>query len=146
MRRAVSGMPRSSFPKLRATQVSVNFAARELGIVLFRNIRVPEESVIAKVANGTAEEASDVENLARWEAAGKHLNPLPFRVHARRTYGRIEALMVPILADERVHGRRRAGFPIFRLARPRWKVTSATQRDNSSRSSCSQNRTTVKPS
>jgi hypothetical protein len=95
-------------PKLRATHVSVNSAARDLGIVLFRNIRVPEESVITKVAKGDAEDVSDVENLAWWEAAGKHLDPLPVRVHARRTYAGVEALLVPILANaEPQHARKR---------------------------------------
>jgi hypothetical protein len=84
-------------PKLRATHISVNAAARTLGIALFRNIRVPPESVISRIFEGDGEEASDVENLAWWEAAGRHLDPLPVRVHARRTYGGVEALLVPIL-------------------------------------------------
>jgi hypothetical protein len=87
----------ASVPKLRATHVLVNEAARSLGIALFRNIRVPLQSVISRVSEGDIEEASDVENLAWWEAAGKHLDPMPIRVHARRTYGGVEALLVPIL-------------------------------------------------
>lgn len=101
----VDGTP--SVPRLRATHVSVNAAARELGITLFRNIRVPPESVIARVAEGDVDEASEVENLAWWEAAGTHLAPLPVRVHARQTYGGVEALIVPIVQDDVVARRPR---------------------------------------
>lgn len=90
-----------SVPKLRATHVSVNDAARELGIVLFRNIRIPPHSVITRVFDGDEEAASDVENLAWWEAGDKHFDALPLRVHARRTFGGVEALLVPIVTRKR---------------------------------------------
>jgi hypothetical protein len=110
-KRDVAQGTEASTPKLRATHVSVNAAARELGIALFRNIRVPPQSIIARVFEGDAEEASEVENLAWWEAGGKHLDALPVRVHARRTFGGVEALVVPIPTTSqparRASGRRR---------------------------------------
>lgn len=96
----------SSTAKLRAAHISVNDAARELGIVLFRNIRVPPQSVISRVFDGDEDAASDVENLAWWEAGDKHLDAMPLRVHARRTYGGVEALLVPIVANKTLPRRR----------------------------------------
>jgi hypothetical protein len=104
-----------SVAKLRATHVSVNDAARELGIALFRNMRVPSQSVITRVFDGDLDAASEVENLAWWEAGERHLDTLPIRVHARRTYGGVEALLIPLDAHEgstRTEGRRRrSGAP-----------------------------------
>ncbi len=97
--------------KLRATHVSVNDPARELGIVLFRNVRVPAQSIISRVFEGDVDVASDVENLAWWEAGDTHFDPLPLRVHARRTYGGVEALLVPIVAEKKGTKRSRRPRP-----------------------------------
>ena len=71
-----------------------------------RNIRVPEQSVISRVFEGDEYSASDVENLAWWEAGDKHFDAMPRRVHARRTYGGVEALLIPIVTNKTLPRRR----------------------------------------
>jgi hypothetical protein len=58
-------------PTLRAVHVTANQAARDSGVM-------------------------KVENLAMWEATGKHLLPLIVRITAQRTYDGVEALIEPL--------------------------------------------------
>lgn len=83
-------------PSLRAVHVTANQAAREAGIMIFRNMRIPTGSTIARVFHGEAERTVDIENLAAWEATGKHLPPLIVRITAQRTYDGVEALIEPL--------------------------------------------------
>jgi hypothetical protein len=82
-------------PTLRAVHVTVNATARELGIQLHKNWRVPRESVIARVfEQGGYSEA--VEDLSWWvTSGGGSLDPCPVTVKAKKAWDSVEALLVP---------------------------------------------------
>jgi hypothetical protein len=84
-------------PLLRAVHVTVNEAAREEGIQLHRQWRVPKESVIARVfASGEYAEAT--ENLSWWiTSSGSRLDNCPVLVKARKGWEAVEALIIPKL-------------------------------------------------
>jgi len=86
-------------PVLRATHITANDAARQKGMLIFRNMRIPADSLIARVFAGDTSNATDVENLSAWEANGKSLPPLIVRITARRAFDGVEALLVPIQED-----------------------------------------------
>jgi hypothetical protein len=82
---------------LRAVHVTVNTAAREMGLQFFEKWRVPPNSVIADVfANGGYAEAD--EDLDWWSASsGKRLASQPVCVKAKRTWDSVQALLIPII-------------------------------------------------
>ena len=82
---------------LRARHVTLNDAARAMNLGLFRNMRIPERSVIARVFAGEADEASAIEDFAWWEAGGTYLSAHGVHVAARRTFDGVDALLVPLL-------------------------------------------------
>lgn len=91
-------MPWSREPRetLRARHITMNDSARSLNLGLFRNMRVPERSVIVRVFTGEADEASAVEDFSWWESGGTHLPTQRVHVSARRSFGGIDALLVPL--------------------------------------------------
>ena len=84
---------------LRATHLTINDLARDLNLGLFRNMRVPAESVITQVFRGASDEASAVEDLSWWESKGVHLPPRRVRVVARRGFEGVDALILPVLTE-----------------------------------------------
>lgn len=84
-------------PVLRAVHVTVNEAAREEGIQLHKQWRVPKESIIARVfASGEYAEAT--EDLSWWTASsGSRLDNCPVLVKARKSWEAVEALIIPTL-------------------------------------------------
>jgi hypothetical protein len=84
---------------LRAVHVLVNDAARELGLQLHKNFRVPERSVIHQVfAESLSEETTAAEDLAWWESRdGTHLERQPLTVSAKSVGKKIYALLIPSL-------------------------------------------------
>ena len=85
--------------RLRMDSVVVNDSGERVGIALFQNMRVPEDSIITRVFHGEAPGEAH-ENLSSWESTSKgRLPSLPIRVIARRaTVGIVEAIIV---ADKR---------------------------------------------
>jgi hypothetical protein len=81
---------------LRATHLTVNEPARDLGLGLFRNMRVPPDSVIAAVFLGEHEEATAVEDISSWESRGIPLAPRRVQVIARRGFNGVDALLLPL--------------------------------------------------
>ena len=83
---------------LRAIHATVNSAAREADILFIKNWRVPASSVIHRVfESGTYGEAD--EDLSWWKASsGSQLQPMPVRVKARKVWGGVQVLMIPIAA------------------------------------------------
>jgi hypothetical protein len=84
-------------PALRAFYVTVNDAAKERGVNLHRNWRVPEQSVIARVfeLGGHAESSED---LSWWTTSnGSHLAACPVRVKAKKNGNTVAALLIPQL-------------------------------------------------
>jgi hypothetical protein len=82
-------------PALRAVHVTPNTAAESAGILIPRNMRIPERSVIAKVlADGVASLEAD-EDLGWWESSnGRRLDSRLLTVKARRRWEAVEALIL----------------------------------------------------
>jgi hypothetical protein len=82
-------------PTLRAVHVTVNNAARDIGIRFHKNWRVPIESVISRVfADGGYSESA--EDLSWWATSdGSSLDPYPVHVKARKAWDSVQALLIP---------------------------------------------------
>lgn len=84
-------------PELRALKVQPNELAKQCGMTIFPNMRVPSRSVIYKVFSREKVEAEAVEDLAWWSTSdGRALAPAPVRVKARRSGAGVHALIVPL--------------------------------------------------
>jgi hypothetical protein len=82
-------------PALRAVHVTVNGPAREIGVGLHRNWRVPKGSVIARVFE-TGGYLEALEDLNWWETSdGSRLAPCPVVVKAKKTWDAVVALLIP---------------------------------------------------
>jgi hypothetical protein len=85
----------SSF-SLRAVSVLVNDTARQQGIQLHKNFRVPERSVIHSVFAESLAEGTAMEDLCWWESSdGTRLERREIRVSAKKIGGTIHALLIP---------------------------------------------------
>ena len=97
------GLAQSSFefkeqpqPVLRAVNVSSNELARSAHLKIFRNMRVPQKSIITKVFTGSIAYGEAVEDLAWWNSTdGKRLPRRSVKVSARLNSGSVQALMIP---------------------------------------------------
>jgi hypothetical protein len=80
-------------PSLRAVHATTNQAARDIGIYLPKNWKVPAESVIATVFE-TGGSAQSRENLGWWRtSSGTRLPNCPVKVEARRVGDSVIALL-----------------------------------------------------
>ena len=84
-------------PVLRAIKVTPNEAAKEQGILIHENMRIPERSVIYAVHNsGEAESAEAMEDLSWWESSsGAILPKQKISVKAKDFWGDTYALIIP---------------------------------------------------
>jgi hypothetical protein len=79
---------------LRAVQVSPNDSARDINLVIFPNMRVPERSVIYKVFSEGLSDAQAKENLSWWESShGSQLHDWNIFVQARNAWDGVQALI-----------------------------------------------------
>ena len=84
-------------PALRAVHVAVNDKAREMGIVIYENMRIPERSVIHQAFAEDNNYAEAEEDLGWWETSnGTVLPKCPVRVKARGSWDSVDALIIPI--------------------------------------------------
>lgn len=84
-------------PALRAVHVTPNHAARQAGLFIPWNMRVPEKSVIARVIKEDLLEAEAAEDLSWWSTSdGKRLANQAIFVGARRVGLYAQALITPI--------------------------------------------------
>jgi hypothetical protein len=82
-------------PALRAVNVTVNDAARQAGVRLHKQWRVPTRSVIARVFTQGGH-AKATEDLGWWETtSGSRLEPCPVIVEVRKGWDSVHALLVP---------------------------------------------------
>ena len=82
---------------LRAVKVTANSAARRAGIFIHPNMRVPGQSVIARVLEDNMSSLTAEEDLAWWTSSdGRGLTPRRVTVNARRRWDAVEALIVPV--------------------------------------------------
>lgn len=80
--------------QLRAVHVTQSEAARQTGLSIFPNMRVPEESVIYRVFSDGAGELEAEEDLSWWESSdGSRLKAEPVLVKARFAWNSVEALI-----------------------------------------------------
>ena len=87
-------------PQLRAVRVTLNEGAKRLGINIFRNMRIPERSIIQRVFSEGTPYGEALENLEWWESSdGGSLCKCEVRVEARTARDGIDALIIPILDD-----------------------------------------------
>lgn len=87
--------------KLRVMAMLASPAARDAGLFIPTNMRIPEESVIKKVFDADAGDLERVtrtasENLGDWSASsGDRLPAMPIRVEAGRSGRMVFALLIP---------------------------------------------------
>ena len=81
--------------RLRAAKVIFSNSARETGLTIHKNMRVPVQSVISRVFHEDIPYAEAYENLSWWESKGRHQPECPVLVKARRSWDAVEALIVP---------------------------------------------------
>ncbi len=93
LRLAIPGIP-GPIAILRAVHVTVNQAARDMGIYLPKNWRIPPTSIIAAIfQNGGSARAN--ENLNLWcTRSGSRLPHWPVRVEAKKVGNSVIALLV----------------------------------------------------
>src|SRR5262245_49206892 len=80
---------------LRAVHVAPNEKARERGLIIHENMRVPEVSVISRLFAGGPGQGGANEDMAWWEASGVRLSAYPVSVKARRLAQSVEAIISP---------------------------------------------------
>lgn len=82
-------------PTLRAKHTNANDAARDLGVGLIPNFRVPKKSVIYTAFDQNLDSAEAIEDLSWWRSSdGTQLGQCKVRVSAKRIGESIHALMV----------------------------------------------------
>lgn len=83
-------------PRLRVQVVVPSESAKEHGLYIPKNYRVPETSVIHRVHAGLQEYGVASECLSSWESSdGKHLESLQIRVETRKSFDAVLALISP---------------------------------------------------
>jgi hypothetical protein len=81
-------------PKLRVQSVVPSSNARQYGLYIPKNYRVPESSVIHLVHNGQQDHATAVECLSLWESSGgKCLGPKAIQIEVRKSFDSVLALI-----------------------------------------------------
>jgi hypothetical protein len=84
-------------PVLRAIHTLANAAAKELGLMIIPNFRVPTQSVIHQVFSSGTDSSSAREDLSLWcSSDGKRLPKCSVHIEAKRIGESIHALVRPI--------------------------------------------------
>jgi hypothetical protein len=81
--------------RLRAAKITVSNQARESGLTIHRNMRIPEESVIYRAFEEQAGYVEASEDLGWWESKGKRLKSCAVTVKARYAWNGVDALLIP---------------------------------------------------
>jgi len=90
---------RTNPPVLRAVHVSVNDAAKEFGMTMIPNFRVPEQSVINQVFVNRFSSRDAAEDLSMWVSSdGKRFPRCPVHVQAKLFGESVHALVSPLEA------------------------------------------------
>lgn len=81
-------------PKLRVHMVVFSDTAKEHGLYIPKNYRVPESSIIHQIHTGGQEYGVGSECLSLWESSdGKQLGSLPIRIEARKSFDSVLTLI-----------------------------------------------------
>ena len=87
----------SDSPELRAVHISYSAGAKELGITIFENMRIPKQSVIHRVFTDKVAYDEAEENLSWWETSdGTRLVDCPVRIQAKYVRDSVDALIIPL--------------------------------------------------
>jgi hypothetical protein len=90
------GFQKKNPPVLRAIHTVANTPAKELGLMIIPNFRVPAQSVIYQVFSDGIDSSSAQEDLSLWcSSDGKRLPPCPVHIEAKRVGESIHALVRP---------------------------------------------------
>lgn len=91
------GFKENPVPVLRALHVTSSQSARDSGLIIFRNMRVPKRSVIYRVAADGAGYLEAEENFSWWEASnGTRLPEQKVLVKAKSSWDGVQALIIPL--------------------------------------------------
>ena len=91
---AKKGEPKNSIPALRAVKVSENGAARQQGLRMIANFRVPPNSIIFESFFQRVAGREAIENLAWWQASGgTRLSDRRVRVQVKNMGDCVQALV-----------------------------------------------------
>lgn len=85
-------------PKLRAVDVISSSSARDFGLAIFKNMRVPERSILTRVSDSDEDlELHAIEDQSWWEVGrDERLPPLPVAVSALRRGPFVYGLISPL--------------------------------------------------
>ena len=93
---AKKGAAASVLPALRAVKVAENAAAREQGLRMIVNFRVPQNSIVFRSFYGQTFASEAFENLNWWKASsGTYLENTSIKVEVRSFGDSIQALITP---------------------------------------------------
>jgi len=84
-------------PALRAVKVTSNDSARDAGLIIFENMRIPSSSIISQAFNEGLDYAEREENLSDWVTSdGSRLQNSNVRIKVRANDNSVDALIIPI--------------------------------------------------
>lgn len=93
---AKKGAEAGAVPALRAVKVAENTAARERGLRMIANFRVPENSIVFRSFYGQTLASEAIENLNWWKASsGTRLGNCPIKVEVKSFGDSVQALIAP---------------------------------------------------
>jgi hypothetical protein len=91
------GAEAGALPALRAVKVAENTSARERGLRMIVNFRVPESSIVSRFFYGKTLASDAFENLNWWQASsGTRLGNHPVKVEVKSFGDSVQALITPI--------------------------------------------------
>jgi hypothetical protein len=91
------GFDATPTPALRAAKVTSNEAARDNGILIFENMRIPVGSIIYKAFQEGLDYAEGEENLCDWVTSdGSRLRNCKVRIKVKTGVDSADALIIPI--------------------------------------------------
>jgi hypothetical protein len=91
------GAEAGALPALRAVKVAENAAARDRGLRMIVNFRVPENSILFRTFYGRTFASEAFENLNWWKASsGTRLENHPVKVEVKCFGDSVQALITPI--------------------------------------------------
>lgn len=95
---AKKGSAAGSPQALRAVKISENKSARERGLRMILNFRVPENSIVFRSFYGRTFDSEAVENLNWWKASsGTRLEDCSIKVEVKDFADSVQALITPVI-------------------------------------------------
>lgn len=84
-------------PELRAVNVTSSQAAKDTGLLVYKNMRVPKNSIIHSIHGNESDYGKAYEDLSWWETSdGTSLNARKVQVQSKRVGTDVYALITPV--------------------------------------------------